>query len=105
VSFGATSSQIFDGLAPNARYCFTLRARTEGGTQGCISVVTSNWACAISLAAGISPAPNRQQSPPPPPQGIVISAGAALNNTIVIKGSGFLHAAPVAVRVANQTAK
>jgi hypothetical protein len=65
VSFGATSSQIFDGLAPNARYCFTLRARTERGTQGCISVVTSNWACATSLAAVISPAPKPAAVPTP----------------------------------------
>ena len=100
VSFGSTSSYVFNGLAPNTNYCFALRARTEGGTQGCISEVTSNWACATTVAVGAS-VPNRPQGPPPPPP-FVISATGGPNNTVTITGSGFLHNAPVGVRVADQ---
>src|SRR5215510_2168059 len=49
VSYHSVSSKSFDGLAPNTRYCFALRARTHAGTQGCISAQTSNWACATTL--------------------------------------------------------
>lgn len=45
VQYGELTRYRFDKLAPNTRYCFALRARTEGGTQGCVSAVTSNWGC------------------------------------------------------------
>jgi hypothetical protein len=51
VSYGSRSSKTFNGLAANTRYCFALRARTAGGTQGCVSGATSNWACATTMAA------------------------------------------------------
>ena len=71
VSYGSISSKTFDDLAPNSRYCFSLRARTGRGTQGCISAITSNVACATTLAAGATPV---HPPSPPPPAAIVINA-------------------------------
>ena len=52
VSFHSISTKIYDGLRPNSKYCFALRARNAAGTQGCVSLITSNWACATTLAVG-----------------------------------------------------
>lgn len=37
-------------LEPNRSYCAALRARSSRGTNGCVSLITSNWACARTLA-------------------------------------------------------
>ena len=47
---GEVINYVFGNLSPNTRYCFALRARTEAGTQGCVSAQTSNWACATTKA-------------------------------------------------------
>jgi hypothetical protein len=39
-------AMTFRGLTPNTEYRFALRARTEGGTEGCVSAQTSNWVVA-----------------------------------------------------------
>ena len=49
----------FTGLAPGTTYCFAMRARTEAGTQGCVSQHQSEWVCGATEAL---PKP-----PPPPP--------------------------------------
>jgi hypothetical protein len=46
----------FTGLAPGTTYCFAMRARTEAGTQGCVSRHQSEWVCATTAVV-----------PPPPP--------------------------------------
>ena len=48
--YGEVTDYVFGNLSPNTRYCFALRARTEAGTQGCVSAQTSNWACATTKA-------------------------------------------------------
>lgn len=79
VVYGSRSSKEFTGLAPNTRYCFSLRARTEGGTQGCISAITSNVACGTTLAAG-----NKGKPPPPPARAPTISLEGKPNNQVVL---------------------
>src|SRR5262249_41049794 len=100
VSYGSISSKTFDGLAPNSRYCFSLRARTGHGTQGCISAITSNVACATTLAAGATPV---HPPSPPPPAAIVINARIMPGNVIAITGHGFKPNGAVTVRVTDQT--
>jgi hypothetical protein len=46
-------------LVPGRTYCFAMRARTEAGTQGCVSERASNWSCAtipLPPAAAVAPA-------------------------------------------------
>jgi hypothetical protein len=50
--FGCGIKHVFDGLQPNTRYCFRVRARTEAGTQGCVSENWSGWACATTRTVG-----------------------------------------------------
>ncbi len=47
--------KIFKRLQPGRQFCFQMRARTEGGTQGCISQVPSNRACAVVPGASTPP--------------------------------------------------
>jgi hypothetical protein len=49
-NYGEVTDYVFDKLSPNTKYCFALRARTEAGTQGCVSAETSNWACTATKA-------------------------------------------------------
>ena len=53
--FGCGIKHVFDGLQPNTRYCFRVRARTEAGTQGCVSENWSGWACATTRTVGNVP--------------------------------------------------
>jgi hypothetical protein len=55
---GSASSTTFDGLRPGTKYCFVMRARTEGGTQGCISQVASNQGCATTPDLLTTPRPS-----------------------------------------------
>jgi hypothetical protein len=43
--FGKTYEHTFSDLGFNADYCFRIRARTEAGTEGCVSQVWSNTVC------------------------------------------------------------
>ena len=65
--YGVRSAYRFDRLAPNSHYCFAMRARTAGGTQGCISQAQSEWACVSTLAPGQTAASTFQPSRPPVP--------------------------------------
>lgn len=93
VSYGSRSAKTFTGLSPNSRYCFSLRARSAGGTQGCISAITSNVACVNTLAPGAVVAPGTMPNTKPS-----ISSEGRPGNVIIIRGSGFRAGAPVAVR-------
>jgi Fibronectin type III domain len=44
VRYGQFSSHDFTGLQPDTEYRFQIRARTEGGTQGCVSAQQSGVA-------------------------------------------------------------
>jgi hypothetical protein len=46
----------FAGLKAGRTYCFQLRARTEPGTQGCVSQLASEWACATTPALPLAAA-------------------------------------------------
>ena len=73
--YGSRSSKVFDGLLANKAYCFALRARTGGGTQGCISELTSAWACATTppigapVVAANQPKAGLPQAAPAQPKG------------------------------------
>ncbi|MGD9783533.1 MAG: fibronectin type III domain-containing protein [Hyphomicrobiaceae bacterium] len=45
-NFGAR--RVFEKLDFNRKYCFRIRARTEPGTQGCVSARWSGYACATT---------------------------------------------------------
>ena len=103
------------------QYCFIVRARTEGGTQGCVSAQWSKPACgatptqaqaaaqvAAERAANAKPAPSTPGgSPAPRPTPVaaaapVISIAGQPNNTLVITGSGFTANAQLQLRVTDQ---
>ena len=50
VANGQHSTRAFTGLDPDTTYCFSMRARTGGGTQGCISRINSPWVCATTAS-------------------------------------------------------
>ena len=52
---------VFRDLGYNQNYCFRVRSRTEGGTQGCISAQASNTACS---GTSNPPLTTGQASPP-----------------------------------------
>jgi hypothetical protein len=58
-------SYNFDNLKPSTLYCFRVRARTEAGTQGCVSQLWSNWECGWTHA--VAPAPPKSQENIPIP--------------------------------------
>jgi hypothetical protein len=45
VAYGCRSFREFGGLSPGKDYCFSMRARDEAGTQGCISRFASQRVC------------------------------------------------------------
>ena len=104
--YGSRSSKVFDGLLANKGYCFALRARTGGGTQGCISEQTSAWACATTppLGAPVVAANQPPKAAPAQPQGPVkphLGIQGQPNNTLLLTGGGFLSSAKVSIRVAS----
>jgi hypothetical protein len=104
VAYGHRSSKTFDKLTSNVVYCFALRARTEGGTQGCISAITSNWACARTLRAG----EKAQQADDDTPAGSGaprINVTAPTDKTFEITGSGFLPNRQLQLRFTDQSFK
>jgi len=48
VGFGSLAGHRFDGLDENKRYCFRVRARTEPGTEGCVSQIWAGPVCATT---------------------------------------------------------
>jgi hypothetical protein len=67
--FGERADTNFTGLKPNTRYCFSIRSRTEGGTQGCVSQSQSSWQCATTMASAPRPASSPAPLRPPPVAG------------------------------------
>jgi hypothetical protein len=61
------SSTKFEGLRPNTKYCFFMRARTERGTQGCISKAATDWACATTPPDSVTTPPSSASAPPARP--------------------------------------
>ena len=102
VTYGSRSQQEFAGLVVPATYCFRIRARTEGGTQGCVSQIFSAQVCATTLA---TPPATPPASVPPKTTGRprVPSIGVERRdgNEFFFKGTGFLPNAPVTIRAAD----
>jgi hypothetical protein len=98
VVYGDISKYNFTGLGANSKYCIAIRARTAGGGGGCVSAVTSSWACAVTLPPGAAAV----RQPPAPVVGTpnINVSGAG---TFHINGSGFLPNHPVAIREAAPT--
>lgn len=61
-------SARFEGLQPNTKYCFAMRARTEGGMQGCISQLESSPACATTPPDSVTTPPSSASPATPPSQ-------------------------------------
>jgi hypothetical protein len=55
VAYGSHSASEFTGLASSSKYCFSIRARTEGGTEGCVSEISSATVCATTLGPPHAP--------------------------------------------------
>jgi fibronectin type III domain protein len=105
---GSASSTTFDGLRPGTKYCFVMRARTEGGTQGCISKIASNQGCATTPDLVTTPRPSAPptQSGPSGPSGAPIKVlgkfrqfATAKNDVDIYYGpGGQFRKAPVFMR-------
>jgi hypothetical protein len=61
--------KVYKKLDFNKEYCFRIRARTEAGTQGCVSQRWSARVCATTYAPPIAKptADQKKAAPPPPP--------------------------------------
>ncbi len=58
VGYGSKSTlRDFGGLTPNTTRCFRIKARTEAGTNGCVSKVWSARVCATTASAPGTPGP------------------------------------------------
>jgi hypothetical protein len=81
VTYDEMSSYTFGGLSPGTKYCIAIRARTGPHTSGCVSAVTSAWACTTTPPLG-TPA---VRQPAPAPQNISVSG----QGTFTVTGGGF----------------
>lgn len=102
VTYGSRSHQDFDRLQVPQTLCFYIRARTEGGKQGCISKIASGPVCATTAAT-----PQKPASPQKPiktnhgatASGPHISVTREAGNVFRVFGNMFAHNARVAIRV------
>lgn len=93
VTYGSRSHQDFDRLATPQTLCIKIRARTEGGTQGCVSQIFSAQACATTT---VSAAPGtRPVKPLGPP---IIVAKREAGNVFNVRGFRFQPNASVTIR-------
>jgi hypothetical protein len=97
VTYGSRSHQDFTGLSVPSTFCFSIRARTEGGTKGCVSQRFSAQVCATTVATppAAGPTPLRTTGRRRPP---LISVTREAGNVFFISGTGFLANLPVAIR-------
>ena len=99
VTYGSRSHQDFDRLGLPQTLCFWIRARTEGGTQGCISKIASGPVCATTAAVVVPQKPIKtshgQTTTGGPHIGVVREAG----NVFRVIGTKFTRNARVAIRV------
>jgi hypothetical protein len=93
VTYGSRSHQDFDRLATPQTLCFSIRARTEGGTKGCVSQRFSAQVCATTTA---SASPSTR--PVKPLGAPVIAATREPGNVFYVRGFRFQPNAPVTIR-------
>jgi hypothetical protein len=103
VTYGSRSHQDFDRLQTPQTLCFSIRARTDGGTKGCVSQRFSAQVCATTTrsvsppAAGPKPlGPTGKRRPP------FISVTREAGNVFFISGTSFLANRPVAIRATDE---
>jgi hypothetical protein len=93
------SAQRIDGLISTTGYGFAIRARTDGGTKGCVSEKT-DWACVSTFPPGAPPVASQSPTAAKAPQIAVVGhPGSELD----FKGAGFTLDASVPIRVADQS--
>ena len=98
VTYGSRSHQDFPRLATPQSLCFKIRARTAGGTKGCVSAKFSNEVCATT-------APRRKEIPGNASAATTpkISVTRQDGNVFLVMGNGFLPNKPVAIRMVDAT--
>jgi len=96
VTYGSRSHLDFTGLSVPSTFCFRMRARTEGGTKGCVSQIFSAQVCATTLATppATGPKPISKSGVMP----LIISVAREAGNVFLISGSGFRANLPVTIR-------
>jgi hypothetical protein len=55
--------KVYKGLNFNTEYCFRIRARTEAGTEGCVSAQWSARVCATTFTPPLAPPPQQVSGP------------------------------------------
>jgi hypothetical protein len=93
------SAQRIDGLISSTNYCFANRARTDGGTKGCVSEKTSDWACVSAFPPGAfvaSQSPTAAKAPQ-------IAVDGHPGNELDSNCAGFPLNASVSIGVADQS--
>src|SRR5271163_4592258 len=94
------SAQRIDGLISSTNYGFAIRAPTDGGTKGCVSEKTSDWACVSKFPPGAPPVASQSPTAAKAPQ---IAVDGHPGNELDFKGAGFTLNAVVSIRVADQS--
>jgi hypothetical protein len=94
------SAQRIDGLISSTNYGFAIRAPTDGGTKGCVSEETSDWACVSKFPPAAPPVASQSPTAGEAPQ---IAVDGHPGNELDFKGPGFTLNAAVSIRVADQS--
>lgn len=92
------SAQRIDGLISNTNYCFAILVCTDGGTKGCCSEKTSDWACVSTFPPGAPPVASQSPTAAKAPQ---IAVDGHPGNDLEFAGAGFTLNASVSVRLAD----
>jgi hypothetical protein len=94
------SAQRIDGLISSTNHGFAIRARTDGGTKGCVFEKTSDWACVSTFPPGAPPVASQSPTAAKAPQ---IAVDGHPGNELDFKSAGFTLNAFVSIRVADQS--
>jgi hypothetical protein len=87
-------------LISSTNYGFAIRARTDGGTKGCVSERTSDWACVSTFAPGAPPVASESPTAAKAPQ---IAVDGHPRNELDFKGADLTLNASVSIRVADRS--
>lgn len=99
LTYGSRSSYAFDGLRPGQTLCISMRARTQGGTKGCVSGRFSNQVCGTTALTAPPHPPAAHSSPPTGPPQLQVTGPTA--NSFVVHGTKFEANAWITLRVAD----
>lgn len=99
LQYGMRSSTTFTGLSPGATLCAKIRARTAGGTQGCVSAIWSATECATTSLQATTAKPVRDTAAAAPSISVENTAGAA--NGFIVRCSNLTPRSAMTIRVAD----